>query len=87
MDVHVVSWLLLIIIPAAIVALIWLIFWIWMLVDCLARDYREFGTLITSNKSADKLVWFLLILFLPLVGAIAYHISVRRRPVPKEQTQ
>ena len=56
-----------------------------MLIDCLARDYREFGTLITSNKSADKLLWFLLILFLPLIGAIAYHIAVRRRPVPETQ--
>ncbi len=79
------SWLLILIIPAAIVALICLIFWIWMLIDCLARDYREFGTLITSNKSADKLLWFLLILFLPLIGAIAYHIAVRRRPVPETQ--
>jgi len=52
-----------------------------MLIDCLARDYREFGTLVTSDKSADKLVWILLILFLPLIGAIAYHISVRRRPL------
>ena len=78
---------LLILVSAAIVSLICLIFWIWMLVDCLARDYREFGTLITSNKSADKLVWILLILFLPIIGAIAYHISVRRRPVPTEQTQ
>ena len=67
--------------PAAIIVLIWLIFWIWMIIDCLARDYREFGTLITSDKSADKLVWVLLILFLPLIGAIAYHISIRRRPI------
>ena len=51
-----------------------------MLIDCLARDYREFGTLITSDKSADKLVWLLLIFLIPIIGAIAYHISVRRRP-------
>ena len=73
------SWLLILIIPAAIVALICLIFWIWMLIDCLARDYREFGTLVSSDKSADKLLWILLILILPIIGAIAYHISVRRR--------
>ena len=70
------------IISAAIVILSWLIFWIWMLIDCLTRDYREFGTLVTSDKSADKLVWILLILFLPLIGAIAYHIAIRRRTVP-----
>ena len=73
-------WELLIVIAVGIIPLIALIFWIWMLIDCLARDYREFGTLITSDKSADKLVWVLLILFLPMIGAIAYHISVRRRP-------
>ena len=67
--------------PLAIIVLIWLIFWICMLIDCLARDYREFGTLITSDKSADKLVWLLLILFTFIIGAIAYHISVRRRPI------
>ena len=76
---------LLIIVPAAIASLICLIFWIWMLIDCLARDYREFGTLITSNKSADKLLWILLILILPIIGAIAYHISIRRRTVSMEQ--
>ena len=72
---------LFIIIPVVIIVLLALIFWIWMLVDCLTRDYHEFGTLITSNKSADRFVWLLLILFLPLIGAIAYHISVRRRPL------
>ena len=71
----------LLIIPAIVMVFFWLIFWICMLISCLARDYREFGTLITSDKSADKLVWVLLILFLPIIGAIAYHISVRRRPV------
>ena len=69
----------LLIVPVAIVAFTAIVFWIWMLIDCLARDYREFGTLVTSDKSADKLLWILLILFLPIIGAIAYHISVRRR--------
>lgn len=67
--------------PVPIIVVMWAIFWIWMLIDCLARDYREFGTLITSDKSADKLLWILLILLLPIIGAIAYHISVRRRTV------
>jgi len=57
------------------------LFWIWMLVDCVSRDYREFGTLITRDRSADKLLWLLLIIFLPVIGAIAYHVGVRRRPV------
>lgn len=72
---------LLIIPPILAIILIWSIFWVCMLISCLTRDYREFGTLITSDKSADKLVWVLLILFLPIIGAIAYHISIRRRPM------
>ncbi len=74
------SILIFILIPVAIIILLALIFWIWMLIDCLTRDYREFGTLIRSNKSADRLVWFLLILFTFIIGGIAYHISIRRRP-------
>lgn len=66
-----------------IVIVIWLgIFWVWMLIDCLARDHREFGTLITSDKSIDKILWLLLILFMSVIGAFAYHIAVRRRPRP-----
>ena len=66
-----------------IVIVIWLgIFWLWMLIDCLARDHREFGTLITSDKSVDKILWLLLILFMSVIGAFAYHIAVRRRPRP-----
>ena len=75
------SLLIFVILPVATVILLALIFWIWMLIDCLARDYREFGTLITSDKSVDKLIWVLLLLFLPIIGAIAYHISGRRRPL------
>ncbi len=79
MNVFVLPWFIFIV-PVVMIILLTLIFWIWMLIDCLARDYREFGTLITSNKSADRLVWFLLILFTFIIGALAYHISIRRRP-------
>ena len=81
MNVLVLLWFLFIV-PVAISGLLALIFWIWMIIDCLARDYREFGTLITSEKSVDKLVWVLLLLFLPIIGAVAYHIGVRRRTRP-----
>ena len=75
----------LLLLPIAI-SLAWLIiFWVWMLIDCLARDNREFGT-IASDKATDKLVWLLLLLFIPLVGALAYHISVRRRTRPLPET-
>lgn len=70
--------------PVFVMAIAWLtIFWLWMLIDCLARDHREFGTLIASDTSGDKLLWLLLILFTFVIGALAYHISIRRRPRPE----
>lgn len=66
---------------------LWLaVFWVWMLIDCLARDHREFGTLITSDSSMDKILWLLLILFTFVIGALAYHVAVRRRPRPTTAT-
>jgi len=63
------------------IMLLWLIiFELWMLIDCLARDHREFGTLITSSKPLDKLLWLLLILMFPIIAGLAYHISIRRSP-------
>lgn len=41
----------------AIIGLGLSIFWLWMLIDCLA------------NQKEDKLVWFLVIFFLNLLGA------------------
>jgi ABC-type multidrug transport system fused ATPase/permease subunit len=75
------TWGMSIVLPVVVAVVALFIFWLWMLADCLSRDYREFGTLITSDRSADKLLWVLLVLLLPLVGAIAYHIGVRRRPL------
>lgn len=43
------------------------LFWVWMLVDCLA-DQKE-----------DKLVWFLVIFFLNLVGAVLYYFLARKK--------
>jgi len=64
----------------AIPALLLFIFWAWMLIDCITRDQRDFGTLISSDKSLDKILWILLIFFVPLIGALAYYIAVRKRP-------
>ncbi len=43
------------------------VFWLWMLVDCLAEQ-RE-----------DKLVWFLVIFFLNLLGAFLYYLLARKK--------
>jgi hypothetical protein len=42
-------------------------FWLWMLIDCLA------------NQSEDKLVWFLVIFFLNLLGAFLYYLLARKK--------
>ena len=44
------------------------IFWIWMLIDCLAR-----------KKFEDKLIWVIVILFLHVIGAILYYFLVKRK--------
>lgn len=43
------------------------LFWVWMLVDCLA------------NQQEDKLVWFLVIFFLNLIGAFLYYLLARKK--------
>ena len=51
----------------AIIALLASIFWVWMLVDIL-----------TSNmESTDKILWFLVVFFLHLIGAIIYYVVKR----------
>lgn len=43
------------------------VFWFWMLVDCL------------TSQQEDKLVWFLVIFFLNLLGAILYYWLARKK--------
>ena len=43
------------------------IFWIWMLIDCLT----------SSMPTNEKVLWFLVIFFLHLIGAIIYY-AVRK---------
>lgn len=38
------------------------ILWLWALIDCVKREF----------KSNDKLIWVLIIIFLPLIGSILY---------------
>ena len=44
------------------------VFWIWMLIDCLKRDFK---------KDVEKIVWVLVIIFLQLLGAIIYYFVVK----------
>ncbi len=38
------------------------IFWLFMIVDCLQRKFKE---------SADKIAWILVLIFIPVLGAIS----------------
>lgn len=44
------------------------VFWLWMLIDCLKRDFK---------KDSDKLLWTLVIFFLNFVGALIYYFIVK----------
>jgi hypothetical protein len=50
-----------------IVAILATVFWLWMLIDCLMRDFK------------DKLVWVLVILFLHIIGALIYYFVVKSK--------
>jgi hypothetical protein len=51
-----------------IITFLALIFWIWMLVDCLTR-----------KKFEDKLIWVLVLVFLNVLGAILYYFLVKHK--------
>ncbi|MGA2052872.1 MAG: PLDc N-terminal domain-containing protein [Opitutales bacterium] len=53
-----------------ILYLLGLIFWIWMLVDCIQNRRLD---------STQKLIWVLVIIFANLLGAIIYCIVGRKR--------
>jgi len=44
-----------------------LIFWIWMLVNCIKSDIKD----------TDKLIWVLIIIFFHFIGALLYLIFVK----------
>lgn len=52
----------------AVIGIITSIFWLWMLIDCLKRDFK---------KDSDKILWALVIFFLHFVGAVIYYFVVR----------
>lgn len=49
-------------------ALFLFVFWLWMLVDCLKRDFK---------RDIDKVVWIIVLIFLHLLGAIVYYFVVK----------
>ncbi len=47
------------------------ILWLWALIDCVKREF----------KPNDKLIWVLIIIFLPLIGSILYLAIGRKQRV------
>jgi hypothetical protein len=49
------------------IALIGTVFWLWMLIDCLT----------SAMPANEKVLWFLVIFFLHLLGALLYFFMIR----------
>lgn len=52
----------------ALLGILGTIFWIWMLIDCILKE---------SSSGNDKIVWLLVIIFLPVIGSCIY-FALRR---------
>jgi hypothetical protein len=50
------------------------IFWVWMLIDAVLREEREYA----SGSSSEKLIWVLVMFFFN-VTALAYYLVVYRK--------
>jgi hypothetical protein len=51
----------------SLIGLVAFIFWVWMLIDCLS----------SSRPTGEKVLWFLVIFFLNLLGALIYYFLGR----------
>ena len=47
-----------------------IIFWIYMLVDCIKRDFI---------KHDEKIIWLIMIISLPVLGALVYYLAIFRK--------
>ena len=57
------------VVGSGILALACLAAWVWALVDILKNDFSGF----------NKLIWLLLVIFLPLIGVILYYFIGREQ--------
>jgi len=53
---------------AVAVGVLLFLFWLWMLIDCLKRDFK---------KDHEKIVWVLVMAFLHILGALVYYFVVK----------
>jgi hypothetical protein len=64
------------------VAIAIMIFWFWMLIDCIRRPIEMFPRLFSSSSPGTgvKIFWLVLIFFFHIVPAIIYYFVVYRNP-------
>ncbi|WP_315820922.1 PLD nuclease N-terminal domain-containing protein [Paraflavitalea speifideaquila] len=55
-----------------LIGLLCLVLWIWALVDIINSRFREDST---------KLVWALIVIFIPFIGTILYYIIGREQKI------
>lgn len=48
--------------------------WIWMLIDCVKRDFK---------KENDKILWILVIVLAGWIGALIYYFMIKRKEEEK----
>ncbi len=53
---------------AITIGILLFVFWLWMLVDCLKRDFKG---------DYNKVVWVLVLIFLHILGALIYYFVVK----------
>jgi len=54
------------------IALLMVLFWLWMLIDCIQNDF------------SDKTIWILLLVFLNFIAAILYYFMIKRKNQAKK---
>jgi len=59
-----------------ILLVIALVFWLWMLVDCLTRPDRKF---LNKGKNNERLIWVIVVVFLNFIGALLYYFLARAK--------
>lgn len=52
-----------------------IVFWLWMLTDCLKRQDDKFA--VGGNNA--KLIWVLVIVFTGIIGALVYYFMIEIR--------
>jgi len=55
-----------------ILGLIFIIFWVWALIDILKSDFED---------NTIKLIWLLVVFFLSLLGAILYYFIGQKQKI------